>query len=299
MSDPAPPDAPEAGHLDRLPLLPFLDRRLVTAPGLLPLEAADWLHRDASFAQQMALRDRLLAGRGAEVLALRPEGEAAAAELRDLVLAALAADPGYRIGADGITRPDGVAVARALPPLHLLGRLVQEDFCLMRHDPATGEHRLAGGVLCFPSRWTLAEKMARGLDGIHAPVPMYPGELARRVQRIFDAIRPDRPLWRANWLVHDRPELFQPAAETTKRPRDFGVPRLWLRVERQTLRRLPETGAVAFSIRTLVAPLESLAPAEAEGLAAAIRALPATEFAYKGGERLLARLAAMFPAPAG
>jgi dimethylamine monooxygenase subunit A len=60
--------------------------------------------------------------------------------------------------------------------------------------------------------------------------------------------------------------------------------RLWLRVERQTLTRLPVTGAVLFTILTFVLPLEALAaePALAEGLAARLGELPATMAAYKG-----------------
>ncbi len=48
---------------------------------------------------------------------------------------------------------------------------------------------------------------------------------------------------------------------------------LWLRSERQTLRRLPSSGAILFTIRTRLAPLAVVAgrPAIAAGLAGAIR----------------------------
>jgi hypothetical protein len=275
--------------VERATLLPFLDPRLVRAPGLVPLDEGAWLCRDETFGAKMALRDRLVAERRAAVRSLLPEGEEAAAELLAVVLAALARDPGYDMRAQAVQRPDGVAVPTGGDPLAVLGRLVEEDFCLLQG--AAGAHRLTGGILCFPARWTLAEKLGRGLEGIHGPVPFYPGALAPRVQRVFDAIRPDRPLWRANWLVYPAPDLFQPASEAVKVPRDFAVPVLWLRVERQTLSRLPVTGAVVFSIRTEVSPLAALAPGERATLADAIRALPPREFAYKGGERLMARLA--------
>lgn len=64
-------------------------------------------------------------------------------------------------------------------------------------------------------------------------------------------------------------------------------------MERQTLRLLPATGTVVFSIKTDVAPLSSLSGAELAGLAAAFAALPPDDLAYKGGPALRERLQAM------
>ena len=46
--------------LDHAPMTPFMDERV---PGMAPITHADWLHRDAAFAPQMAYRDRLTAER--------------------------------------------------------------------------------------------------------------------------------------------------------------------------------------------------------------------------------------------
>lgn len=287
------PGPADPTHLARLPVLPFMDRRVARGPGVQPLDAADWLWRDPAFDPQMALRDMLLAGRPGEVMALIPEGRAAAAELLVTVLDAIARDPGYAVRAGSVTRPDGVEVPLG-DPVPTMGRLVQEDLLILDRPEGAGEHRLLGGVLCFPSRWSLAEKMARGLLRIHEPVPFYAEALASRVQRLFDAIRPERPLWRANWLIHGWPELHQPASETSKKRRSFEDCPLWLRVERQTLRRLPRTGAVIFGIKTDVARIESLTGDEGRAMIEAIRALPETEFRYKGGEALMDRLRGVF-----
>jgi hypothetical protein len=55
--------------------------------------------------------------------------------------------------------------------------------------------------------------------------------------------------------------------------------RLWLRMERQTLRRLPETGWLLFTIRPHFLPVRTLAaePAAAADLAAVIEGLDPTE----------------------
>ena len=246
-----------------LPFAPWMDPRTARLPGVVPLEGDDWLGVDDAFAGQMALRDRLIAAMPEVVVGLRPEGRAAAAELYDLVLARLRSVAGYQIGATAATRPDGVTVALDRGrPLHTLGRLVQEDLCLLERQ---GEaHVLTGAVLCFPSSWSLDEKLGRALGGIHATVAAYDPELARRVQRMFDAIRVGQPLWRMNALVYVNPDLHQPGRE--------GAPRLerrngqFVRAERQCFVRLPQTGAVLFAIHTYVVALATLSEAERSGL---------------------------------
>ncbi len=234
----------------RLPAIPWLDPRLARLPGMLPLDPADWLVADEAFAAQMAERDRLVAERPAEVHALLPEAAAAAQELFERVRAILPA-LGHRVEGARVIRPDGVAVTPdAAQPLLSLGRLVQEDLCLLQPG-GDGEHVLTGAILCFPAAWTLAEKIGRPLMRIHAPVPRYDAGIGRRVQRLFDALHPDRPLWRMNHARHVSPGLFQPRREGDPRPVPAG-PAPYLRAERQCLLRLPRSRAVVFSIHTYV-----------------------------------------------
>ena len=252
---------------DTLRVAPWLDPALWRLPGVKPLDVEDWLIRDEAFAGQMSLRDSLIATRGEKVHGLLEHGIPAAVECLDLVVEALAADADYRIAPDRVTRPDGVTVTldRAAPLL-TLGRLIQADVCLMQESP--DGHVLTGAILCFPASWTLAEKLGRPMLSIHEPVPEYDGDVGARVQRLFDAIRPERPLWRANAVLHSDPTLFHPRSEcdppTVRRGPGGGR---YLRSERQTLRRLPETGAVVFTIHTTVIPLDRLSADQKEGLA--------------------------------
>ena len=170
-------------------------------------------------------------------------------------------------------------------PLDLCGRLVADDLCLLL--PTPGGWRLMGAVLCFPNRWRLADKLGKPLPGIHRPVPGYAAKLAVPVDRFFDALTVDRPVWRTNWALNDDPALFQPV-ETAQEDPDQTITaanaatRLFLRVERQTLRRLPRTGAVVFTIRTYQVPIGSLSPAQAADLAGVIRTTPEDTARYKG-----------------
>ncbi len=247
-----------------LPISPWSDPRLSRLPGILPLDPAEWILVDDAYAGQMALRDALIVERREEVLRLDSGAVAAAEEVLDLVLAAVAALPGFEVGPESVRRPDGVKVVldRA-DPLATAGRLVQEDLCLMQQVGA--EHVLTGAVLCFPASWMLAEKFMRPLIGIHDPIPSYDPDVARRVQRLFDAIRPERPLWRANAHTWDEPTLFAPRAEADPRPK-AARPAPFLRSEQQCLLRLPGTGAVVFSIHTFMVRATDLTPEQRASL---------------------------------
>lgn len=248
-----------------LPALPWLDPRLARLPGVLPVEGDDWLVRDEVFAPQMAERDRLILG-DAAVHGIAPEAAAAADETYDMVLAKLAEDAGYCIGAEAARRPDGAEVAldRARP-LQTLGRLVQEDLCLMVPN-RQGEHILGGAILCFPASWTLAEKLGQPMTRIHNPVPEYDENIARRVQRLLDAVQVGRPIWRMNHNLYASADLFHPRSENAPR---LDIAPQFLRAERQCLLRLPQTGAVLFTIHTYVMALNSLTPDQRESLQAA------------------------------
>ncbi|MCC5974092.1 MAG: DUF3445 domain-containing protein [Rubellimicrobium sp.] len=221
-------------------------------PRMAPVAPGGWLRIDGAYAAQLAEKARLMNSRRADVACVLPGAEAAVTELLDIVLEELARMPGFRTADDTVTRPDGEAVVvDPGDPLLALSRLVQEDFCL--HQKQGTEHVLTAALLCFPAAWTLAEKIGRPLGRIHQPVARYDEAVAGRVQRMFDMVRPDLPLWRANLLAYDDPALFQPHTEANPRPVG-GPDSAFLRSERQTIRRLPRTGAVVFSIHTTIVP---------------------------------------------
>lgn len=252
---------------DRLPHLPWMDPRTRRLPGILPVEGQDWLRQDEAYAPQMALRDRLIAAQASSVHALLPEAKAAADELYTITLDWLAQAPGFTITHTTARRPDGVTVPLdATQPLLTLGRLVQEDLCLLQSDGR--EYRLTGAILCFPASWSLAQKIGRPMTGIHDPVDVYDTDLARRVNRLFDAIRPEQALWRMNYLTYDDHVLHQPRREGEKRPQP--TDHVYIRCERQCLVRLPVTQAVVFTIHTYVVDASSVTPTELAALREAV-----------------------------
>lgn len=242
-------------------------------PGMAPIGADDWHAVDDAYARQMALRDRLIAGRAADVIAARPGSETAQAEMLETALDALARHPAFDVTPEKVRRPDGITVPLSGPPLAVLGRLIQEDVCLLER---TGDqHAMTAAVLCFPASWSLDEKLGRPLTGIHAPVEVYDTALAARVQRLFDAIRPGRPLLRANCLAYHDFALHQPRRENDRREKPAPGAARYIRMERQCLLRLPRTGAVAFTIHTTIVRREALGPDDARALRAHLAGAPA------------------------
>ena len=240
-----------------------MDPRTSRLPGVLPLIGEDWTCVDDAFKGQMAERDRLIEAHPDLVHALQPNAVDAAVELYDMVIDTLTTRSGYTVAHDCVQRPDGITVPLdRTKPLLTLGRLVQEDFCLLQHQD--GEHVLTGAILCFPASWTLSQKIGHPMTRIHAPVPPYDAEIAKRVQRMFDAIRAEQPLWRANSLIYDDPTLHQPRLEGERRPTP--VARIYARSEKQFFVRLPKTRAVVFAIHTYVVRIADLTSDVAEGL---------------------------------
>lgn len=267
--------------------------------GLRPLDLDQWLEVDERYDEQMAEKATLLSERHDEVVATASAGDGAAGEVADLVtawmgehhagLAAHLADG----RADGPA--DGPAQRRSeVHPIEVAARVVQEDLCVLVHDGSAW--RLEAACVCFPSRWRLADKIGATVAQIHGPVPDYAGTTSRVVDASLDRLRVERPQWRLNWTILDEETLFQPTAARPAHPsplRDLGA--LSLRVERQTLRRLPDTGAILFTIRTYVSNLGDVVstPGTAADLAATLRTCSPELAAYKGWTDLLPRVVAM------
>lgn len=252
---------------DRLPHLPWIDPRTRRLPGIVPVEGRDWLRFDEAYGPQMALRDRLIAEQPQVVHALLPQARPAAEELYAAILDWLHHAPGFSLTTTTATRPDGTTVPLdPAQPLLTLGRLVQEDLCLMEREG--DEYVLTGGILCFPASWSLTQKLGRPMTSIHDPVPVYDADIARRVARLFDAIRPEQPLWRMNYLTYDDFVLHQPRREGEKRPQP--TDHVFIRCERQCLLRLPLTKAVVFTIHTYVVDAATVTAEELSALREAV-----------------------------
>ncbi len=276
-----------------VPLLTFLNGPWRLSMGLNALDLRDWLWLDERHAAEMAERERLIGTQLDSVHAMLPVAEEAAREVLEFVSAWLVEHHPQRFEREGNALRERASlrhVALDDPlPLRAAGRLVQEDLCLMQKQ-ADGTYALTGAILCFPAHWRLQEKLGLPLAAIHAPVPGFAERLGGAAERFLANLAVERPLWRANWSLVDDPTLPQPfrGEPAPDVSAANAGQRLWLRVERQTLRRLPGTGAVLFTIRTLVRPLAVVAAeaAVAASLAARLREMDPAIAAYKALPRI-------------
>ncbi len=257
--------------------------------GLMPLDPDRWIEPDADWARYVGEKRALVASRRDDVFVAEADTSDAQREALDLLCQHLTdryPDLCSKIKDDN-------------PPLLSAGLMVQDDLVLMRRKE-DGWHLVAGFV-AFPSSWSLAEKFGRPMQAIHADVPGF-GEGTRNaalITRIFDNLQVTQPVERLNWSINTTDALFLPLSKHHRPPEDtpFTLAERFARVERQTLRKLPRSGDILFTIRVYVDPIAVIArhPRASEiaaSFAAQLEKLDEHQTAYKGLTLQKAALAA-------
>ncbi|TJV26334.1 MAG: DUF3445 domain-containing protein [Mesorhizobium sp.] len=281
--------------------------------GLKPLDPADWIEIDGHLLPYLAEKHRLYAEIPERVFVEEDGTRDAQQEVLDLLAAHLLErfPETHRLGGSGV---EVAGAANRLPasladaPLAKASQLVQEDLILMRRGDSGW--RLVAGSLCFPSSWSLLEKFGKPLQDIHAPVPGFgPGTRpAELINRMFDGLQ-GQAVERYNWSIQSDNALYHPLSDlqridrATNRPSRFPDGDIdahaFIRVERQTLRKLPVSRDILFTICIHLDPLAVLArhPDRAKlavSFAAQLEALDLAQLDYKGltadRDRLVDRL---------
>ncbi|MAM13440.1 MAG: hypothetical protein CML23_23910 [Rhizobiaceae bacterium] len=262
--------------------------------GLSQIATTDWLEAEGDLGRYLDEKRQFLEADPDAIFRAAPDSLAAQQEALELIVRHLGDE--HR----DTHRLDGAMMSMAghtvdiadgtMPPLMRAGLLIADDLAILtRHD---GHWHLSAGFIAFPSSWSLAEKAGRPMDEVHADVPGFQGGTrnAAMVTRIFDNLKPDLPAERFNWSFKGSNALAMPVSKHLPedpfrpvRPIGDNV----LRVERQTLRRLPETGAILFTIKIHADPLAMVRRhPENHAIAAAmlkqLDGLTAEERAYKG-----------------
>ncbi len=234
--------------------------------GLVRLEERDWLDP----APEPATRAAAFA-EWPEAVQLTPEADAPGRELAAML-----------------------GVAGALPEAALA---THEDLCLLTKRPNEDVYRLIGAAVAWPSDWRPAEKIGLPLRALHAPIQGYEEHLATGVDRFMETLRAGQIYGRCNWFIAATPERRwlpdRPPQEAFAHvtPENAGET-LFVRSERQTLRRLPQTQAILFTIGIYVAPLGSLSPANIAMLGRAVQTLVSGEGDRRGAPAYAASLIA-------
>lgn len=242
--------------------------------GLRPFKPPQWLHRDALSAPVMReKRQRMRESRPLYYKAL-PHSIPAQQELHRRVIDNLTnhwPSEFQRTGSALKSSSDGMTfdVESPLEPLLQLSDIIEEDFMLLQD--VDGKLIITAACNPYSSSGRLVASVGRGMSWAHEPVPDLNKRLGLRIDRMLGTVHPDTPCERFNWMLTPIASLFfhhDPHAHAARVLHDV-VPQLraaperagdilWIRVERQTLVRLPDTNAVAFSIHTYSDPLSSI-----------------------------------------
>lgn len=279
--------------LDNPPIyLPFTAKTKAPAMGLKPLATSEWIQIDKEFEPQLKHKETLLKDRYADVFVALPDSQPAQQEVLELLCEHLVQHfPAlYQMHKTSIhnleTNQHWHFQDFEQAPLDLAARLVQEDLSLMM--PSEQGYYLAAASVCFPQRWNLREKLGLPMMHIHQKVPGYDKKLARPVDSVFDRLKEDYPGLRFNWSILNSSELYlQTGKHKSQLNPDITAEnageKLWLRVERQTIRRMPASKGVLFTIRTYRYPLAQITAISgaAASLLEAIHALPIAMQKYK------------------
>lgn len=244
--------------------------------GLRPIKPESWILIGAQHAQLMRQkRERLDQFRPFYYRTL-PDSLPAQRELRERVTAHLVADHPTHFARNG-------SLIRSLicdwsldleddstEPLLQLSYLIEEDFMLL--DDVGGSPRISAASNAYSSSGRLVTSVGKDMQWAHEPVPGLTRRLGGKINRVIGTVHVTTPCERFNWQLtpmktvffpHDDPHAANAAAmhnvvEELRRDPTRAGELLWIRVERQTLTRLPESNAVAFSLHTFSDPLSCL-----------------------------------------
>ena len=290
------------------PHFPFEDPPFHLSMGLLKISVSDWFEifdlQERAF--QMSEKRRLLACQYDDIFIADPSSYPASKEVLDLMLNHL---PSFR--PDLYSRNRNTINLNShsdfkeevwstnlktneMHPLDLAARLVQEDMIIMlppdiKKTSASTGWWLAAGSVAFPSRWSLKEKFGQSMNIIHAPVPFYKKQIQATVNNFFNRMPCNEIFARRNWSLYDNSFLRHDSAEQSSKIVQKHITssnageKLWLRVERQTIRKLKKTGAILFTIRIHLRQLKHIVSFNgvAQRLSEALSALPPEMHKYK------------------
>lgn len=221
--------------------------------GLRSLEPALWLEGgedlEAQIPQRIALKDD-----AREVVYQELPGyRSAIKDLTALIAENLSTfhSNRYEVSAESVKHlPTGASADLASNDLLLqIASIIGEDLVVLSRED--GEWKIVAGAVLFPSRWKLSEKIGKGMDAVHIPVPGFATSLAPFMTATFDKITSDRAVWRKNWSLHSTSDLHQPTTiHAPANPDEY-----WWRTERQTLTRSRTGDFLYFTIRNRAEPL--------------------------------------------
>lgn len=242
----------------------------------------DWLETGPDHVAFMAAKRARLEDLPPLFYGALPSSRAAQAELLAMAAAHLAKDHGGNFSAEQGWLHDHIDGSRhelsSSEALQVLGQMLEEDFILI--EKLDGADIISAASNAYTTSGRIVSSVGRSMRFAHEFVPGLNDQLGARIDRVLANVQTNAPVVRFNWVLtsiadrlfpegaHDaNVEASERAAEALNDDFRRAGDRLWIRAERQTFVRLPESRALAFGIHTYSHPLSSLVD-DGESLAA-------------------------------
>jgi hypothetical protein len=293
-------------HTKPLPYRPFrYGPKYFITMGLRNVQWNDWIELDNHFPRFHGDKKRRIEERGHKCCKTAPEAYPAARELLDELRSYLpdrypSLYQRTELGIKNLWSGEELdTTSEELPedPMQTAARLVQDDLAIMIERP-DGQYYLLAGAILLPGFWRLEDKFGMVLSEIHTSgdVPQFREKLEKGMMNFFRRLKPEELVARNNYFLQvdddlawsysigseDSPDISWNTAEKNR-----AIAHHYFRSERQTLRRLPKSGGVVFTIRTYFHPVTEIADEDyvPGRLASAVRSWGSDVSRYKGKEK--------------
>jgi hypothetical protein len=234
---------------------------------LTKMEPNWWLEVENTYVSRVKERQELFQKHGNMVLDYLPGSELACKELMEMCLEFYCA----RYPTYFSLSPDKKVFDNRLlgtkteikryHPLHVLLNNVPEDFAIVLRNEEDGMYYFRAGVICSALGWSVSSKIGMQLKDIHKPIPDYKEKMSFSMDRYFSKMPTNCPIQRGSWGLEVGTPLFMPPGHPHEKLRevqkqDLTIEQCYLRVDWQTLRRLPLSGGIVFNFKALFTPVQ-------------------------------------------
>ncbi|MDC6274219.1 DUF3445 domain-containing protein [Lacticaseibacillus paracasei] len=235
------------------------------------LDINHWLDMDKYYYQYIKEKERVIHAYGPDNFDWLPGSEEACRELMDIVkehmmkrypLLFTTSDNGDHVMNELTKEELDFTEPLKEHPLVYVSKMAKEDFYVVLQDKE-GVHRLMAAAVPFPGgSFGIRYKLGKTLDVIHGDVPYYEEKLKPSMERWFARMKPADLVERASWYISWDHKLLLNNIYALKKgdkvqsdvePTEFNV-----RVERQTLRRLPKSRAIIFTNHPVFYSIEEM-----------------------------------------
>lgn len=273
--------------------------------GLRTIPRDEWIELDNHYPKYHADKAERIAERGEKCVRTDAEAFPAAVELlEELANYVSARYPSLytrtAVGVDNLWSGESFnIVERPLKedPMAMCARLIQDDLAVLLEQP-DGTYRLLAGAILLAGFWRLSDKFGMSLSDIHTSgdVPAFREKLEKGMMKFFQRMKPDTLHGRNNYFIqvddclpwsHSIGSEDAKVVSWSTAEKDKIIENHFFRSERQSLRRLPRSKAIVFTIRTYFLPITQIAQEDyvPGRLASAVRSWGENVSIYKGKEK--------------